>query len=71
MSALDKVLKNHARSCAYYVFSGDRHCSCGRDAAIKELADKDAELAALRAQVAQLEARLAECDEMDEEDAGQ
>jgi len=35
-TGLDKVLKHHARTCNYYVFSGDRHCSCGRDDAIRE-----------------------------------
>ena len=36
-SALDKFLKHHRRYCAVFIFSGDRHCSCGRDAAIREL----------------------------------
>lgn len=36
--ALDRVLLHHARTCTYWIFSGDRHCSCGRDAAITELA---------------------------------
>lgn len=36
-SALDKFLKNHKATCACFIFSGDRHCSCGRDEAIKEL----------------------------------
>ena len=36
-SALDKFLAHHPKHCTYWVFSGDRHCSCGRDAAIAEL----------------------------------
>lgn len=36
-SMLDKFLKSHRRTCTYWIFSGDRHCSCGRDAAIMEL----------------------------------
>ena len=35
--ALDRILKHHARSCTYFIFSGDRHCSCGRDQARGEL----------------------------------
>lgn len=34
---LDRILKHHARHCTYWIFSGDRHCSCGRDEAILEL----------------------------------
>ena len=36
-AALDRVLKHHPKHCNYWVFSSDRHCSCGRDEAIKEL----------------------------------
>lgn len=36
-SALDEFLKFHKRSCTFYIFSGDRHCSCGRDEALAEL----------------------------------
>ena len=36
-SALDKFLKAHRRTCAYFIYSGDRHCSCGRDESIAEL----------------------------------
>lgn len=36
-SPLDKFLKSHRRSCTVFIFSGDRHCSCGRDEALKEL----------------------------------
>lgn len=44
-SPLDLFLEKHRRSCAYFRFSGDwlrpagshGHCSCGRDAALKEL----------------------------------
>ena len=36
-SALDRFLEKHRRSCTYFRFSGDRHCSCGRDEAMKEL----------------------------------
>ena len=36
--ALDKYLKlEHRKTCTYWVFSGDRHCSCGRDKARAEL----------------------------------
>jgi hypothetical protein len=34
---LDKLLNRHAQTCTYWVFSGDRHCSCGRDKALEEL----------------------------------
>lgn len=36
-SALDKYLTFHKRSCTYYIFSGTRACSCGRDKALDEL----------------------------------
>ena len=36
-SPLDLMLKHHKPYCAYFIFSGDRHCSCGRDDALKEL----------------------------------
>jgi hypothetical protein len=36
-SALDKMLLHHLPNCAWHIYSGDRHCSCGRDAAIREL----------------------------------
>ena len=36
--ALDKFLAKHKDHCAYWIFSGDRHCSCGRDEALHELA---------------------------------
>lgn len=35
--ALDKFLTHHERTCTYFIYSGDRHCSCGRDEAVKEL----------------------------------
>ena len=35
--ALDKLLVHHLKTCAFWIFSGDRHCSCGRDEAIEEL----------------------------------
>ena len=38
-SALDRMIEHHKKSCTYFVFSGDRHCSCGRDEAEIELAD--------------------------------
>jgi len=44
LSPLEKFLEKHKRTCTFYVYSGDRHCSCGRDEAEKELAAKDAEL---------------------------
>ena len=34
---LDKFLAHHARTCTFWIFSGDRHCSCGRDKALEEL----------------------------------
>lgn len=37
--AIEKLLTHHARSCTYWIFSGDRHCSCGRDKARAELAE--------------------------------
>jgi hypothetical protein len=36
-SPLDDFLKFHKRSCTFYIFSGERRCSCGRDAALAEL----------------------------------
>jgi predicted molibdopterin-dependent oxidoreductase YjgC len=36
-AALDRMLKYHPKHCTYWLFSGDRHCSCGRDAALAEL----------------------------------
>lgn len=45
-SALDRYLKDHKDHCNYFVFSGDRHCSCGRDQAIKELEEIRAALKA-------------------------
>ena len=36
-AALDRVVKHHLKHCNYWVFSSDRHCSCGRDEAILEL----------------------------------
>jgi hypothetical protein len=35
--ALEKLLEHHNKHCSYFVFSGDRHCSCGRNAALLEL----------------------------------
>ena len=35
--ALDRFLEKHKPTCTYWIFSGDRHCSCGRDQAILEL----------------------------------
>jgi hypothetical protein len=37
-SALDKMLAHHLPTCRWHVYSGDRRCSCGRDAAVLELA---------------------------------
>ena len=36
-SALDKMLAHHLPTCTWHIYSGDRHCSCGRDDAVKEL----------------------------------
>jgi len=44
VNQLDRFLKTHKPTCAYFIHSGDRHCSCGRDAAQEELADLRAEL---------------------------
>lgn len=38
-SALDRFLEKHKPTCTFWIFSGDRHCSCGRDAALLELED--------------------------------
>lgn len=44
---LEAFLRKHLRTCTFYVFNGDRHCSCGRDAAwaeylkLKEMAEKN------------------------------
>jgi len=35
---LDEFLKTHKSTCAVHIYSGDGHCSCGRDEALKELA---------------------------------
>jgi hypothetical protein len=35
--ALDKFLAHHSRSCGVHIYSGDRHCTCGRDAAELEM----------------------------------
>lgn len=34
---LEHFLQFHKDSCTVHIYSGDRHCSCGRDEAIKEL----------------------------------
>jgi hypothetical protein len=36
-AAIRRRLEFHARSCTYFIFSGDRHCSCGRNIALLEL----------------------------------
>lgn len=36
-NALIRFLKTHRRSCTVHIFSGDRHCSCGRDEALWEI----------------------------------
>lgn len=35
----DYLIGTHRSFCTYWVFSGDRHCSCGRDKAIKQHED--------------------------------
>jgi hypothetical protein len=35
--ALDKFLTHHLRTCTWHIYSGDRHCSCGMEAARREL----------------------------------
>jgi hypothetical protein len=37
LSPLYKMLQRHLPMCTYYIYSGDRHCSCGRDKAIETL----------------------------------
>jgi hypothetical protein len=37
MANIFRRLKQHDTSCSFHIHSGDRHCSCGRDMAIKEL----------------------------------
>lgn len=37
LEAIAKRLAHHDRTCTVHVYSGDRHCSCGRDEALKEL----------------------------------
>ena len=37
IAALFKLLKNHPKHCTYWIFSGDRHCYCGRDIALETL----------------------------------
>jgi hypothetical protein len=37
ISALEKFFKTHRRSCTVHTYSGDRHCSCGRDEAWQEI----------------------------------
>ena len=34
---LDAFLKKHTGFCSVHIYSGDRHCSCGRDLAIADL----------------------------------
>lgn len=38
-SPLARMLKHHLRMCTYFIYSGDRHCSCGRDEAIEQAAN--------------------------------
>jgi hypothetical protein len=35
--ALDKLLEHHLRTCTFWIFSGNRHCSCGLERAREEL----------------------------------
>lgn len=37
MKNLKKFIEKHRRSCTNFVFSKDRHCSCGRDKAEEDL----------------------------------
>lgn len=37
MSALTDFLKHHTKDCKIHVYSGDQHCSCGRDKAWEEM----------------------------------
>lgn len=45
LAPYEKFLKNHTTTCAIHIFSGDRHCSCGRDEAIKRMEALAARLA--------------------------
>lgn len=40
--AIKRRLQHHAKNCTYFIFSGDRHCSCGRDLALVQLAALEA-----------------------------
>lgn len=44
VSQLDRFLENHKPTCTFFIYSGDRHCSCGRDAAKLELEELRASL---------------------------
>ncbi len=37
LGALNRVLQHHARTCTFWIFSGNRACSCGVIAARLEL----------------------------------
>lgn len=37
LTALERRLQHHDEFCTVHVFSGDGHCSCGRDEAISQL----------------------------------
>lgn len=36
-SPLERILSVHSKTCVYHVYSGDRHCSCGRNDAVSTL----------------------------------
>lgn len=35
---LYKMIEHHLPMCSFWIYSGDRHCSCGKEAAEKALA---------------------------------
>lgn len=47
-TALEQFLLGHRLGCTVHVYSGDRHCSCGRDKAREEYRALQAELRQLR-----------------------
>ena len=36
-SAIDRFLERHKDTCSYWIFSGNRHCSCGKSEAEEEV----------------------------------
>lgn len=44
LTPLEKMISKHTSTCTVHTYSGDRHCSCGRDEAAAELAELRASL---------------------------